>query len=87
MINKDIIQGKWTEIKGELRKTWGNITDDEFEKTKGDAQAIAGIVQQRYGIAKEDASKKVGDLFDRYGESAKDTLRDNRDEAARKSRH
>lgn len=87
MINKDIIEGKWKEIKGELRKTWGNITDDEFEKTKGDATAIAGIVQQRYGIAKEDASKKVGDLFDRYGEATKDSLRDNRDEAARKSRH
>lgn len=87
MINKDIIQGKWLEIKGELRKTWGNITDDEFEKTKGDATAIAGIVQQRYGIAKEDASKSVGDLFDKYGESAKETLRDNRDEAARKSKH
>jgi uncharacterized protein YjbJ (UPF0337 family) len=56
-MNKDFIAGKWNEIKGELRKTWGNITDDEFEKTKGDAQAIAGIVQQRYGLAKEDLRK------------------------------
>lgn len=86
-MNKDTIQGKWNEIKGELRKTWGNITDDEFEKTKGDAQAIAGIVQQRYGLAKEDASEKVSSLMSRYAESTKETLRQGRDEAERKRNH
>ncbi|MEK2687741.1 CsbD family protein [Bdellovibrio sp. GT3] len=86
-MNKDVLQGKWNEIKGELRKTWGNITDDEFEKTKGDAQAIAGIVQQRYGLAKEDASKKVSSLMDKYAESTKDSLRENRDQAERKRSH
>ncbi|UYL09349.1 CsbD family protein [Bdellovibrio sp. SKB1291214] len=86
-MNKDTIQGKWNEIKGELRKTWGNITDDEFEKTKGDAQAIAGIVQQRYGLAKEDASEKVSTLMSRYAEATKETLRQGRDEAERKRNH
>ncbi|WP_413586980.1 CsbD family protein [Bdellovibrio sp. HCB274] len=86
-MNKDVLQGKWKEIKGELRKTWGNITDDEFEKTKGDATAIAGIVQQRYGLAKEDASEKVSSLMDKYAESTKDSLRENRDKAERNRDH
>lgn len=65
-MNKDVIQGKWKEIKGDLRKAWGNITDDEWEQTKGDATAIAGVLQKRYGFAKEDAQQKVSKVFDRY---------------------
>lgn len=65
-MNKDIIEGKWKEIKGDLRKAWGNITDDEWEQTKGDATAIAGILQKRYGFAKDEAESKVSRVFDRY---------------------
>lgn len=75
-MNKDIIQGKWKEIKGDLRKAWGNITDDEWEKTKGDATAIAGIVQQKYGLAKEEASKKVGGVFAKYTEETRESMDD-----------
>jgi len=77
-MNKDVLQGKWKEIKGDLRKAWGNITDDEFEKTKGDATSIAGIVQQRYGMAKEEASRKVSSIFEKYADAAKKNLKEDR---------
>lgn len=67
-MNETFAKGKWTELKGELLKTWGKITGDELESNKGDMTAIAGLVQQRYGIAKEDASSKVGDVFRRYAD-------------------
>lgn len=73
-MNKDIIAGKWKEIKGDLRKAWGNVTDDEWEKTKGDATAIAGILQQKYGFAKEDASDKVGKFMERYTSDTRESL-------------
>lgn len=66
MINSNLIKGKWTEIKGEVRKAWGKLTDDEVEKTKGDMQALAGLVQQKYGIAQEEARQKVNDLVGRF---------------------
>ena len=65
-MNKDTLAGKWLEIKGDLQKMWGNITDDEWEKTKGDSKAIAGVLQQRYGYAKEDAEQKVSGVVDKY---------------------
>lgn len=65
-LNKDVIQGKWKEIKGELQKAWGNISNDEWEKTKGDSKAIAGLIQQKYGKSKSDVSKSVSDIFRRY---------------------
>ncbi len=65
-MNKDMVQGKWKQIKGELQKAWGKVTNDEWEKTKGDAKAIAGLIQQKYGKSKSDASKSVSDVFRRH---------------------
>jgi len=44
-------KGSGIKSKGDLQKTWGKITGDEFEKTKGNVQEIAGLVQQKYGMA------------------------------------
>jgi uncharacterized protein YjbJ (UPF0337 family) len=65
-INENTVKGKWLEIKGDIQKAWGNLTDDELEKTKGDAKAISGLVQQRYGEAQDSATKKIDDIFKRF---------------------
>lgn len=65
-MNMDNIKGKWREIKGELQKTWGRITDDEWESTKGDMTAVSGLIQQRYGDKKEEVSQKVSRMYDKY---------------------
>lgn len=65
-MNTDTLKGKWEQIKGELKKTWGKITDDEWEQTKGDAQSVSGLIQNKYGHVKDDVSTKVSDLFNRY---------------------
>ncbi len=62
-MNEAILKGKWTEIKANLQKTWGKITDDEFEKTKGDVKEIGGLIQQRYGEAQESYQKKLNDIL------------------------
>lgn len=78
-MNKDTIQGKWTEIKGDLQKTWGKITNDEWEQTKGDMKAVSGLVQQRYGQGKEDFSDKVAGVYDKYlSQPARDKLKDDK---------
>lgn len=65
-MNKEVIQGKWTEIKGEIQKAWGSLTSDEIEKTKGDMKAIAGLLQQKYGFAKDEADSKLNSLYARF---------------------
>ena len=71
-MNQDVIKGKWNEIKGEIRKMWGDVTGDELEETKGDLQAISGIIQQRYGYQKEDVGMKLNSIVERFKESARD---------------
>ncbi len=67
-VNEDIIKGKWKEMKGDVQKAWGKLTDDELEKTKGDLKAISGLIQQRYGEARESSSTKLNEIFSRFEE-------------------
>ncbi len=63
MINKDVILGKWKEISGEAQKKWGEITENDLEKVKGNMNALVGLVEQKLGVSKEDAQKKVEELL------------------------
>ena len=66
-MNTDTIKGKWQQIKGDLKKTWGKITDDEWEETKGDVQSVSGLIRNKYGRANDDnVSDQVSELFDKH---------------------
>jgi len=58
-MNKDQLEGKWKQIKGQAKKTWGDITDDELDKIEGNRDQLIGKIQERYGIAKEEAEQQV----------------------------
>lgn len=65
-MNENVSSGKWSEIKGEVRKAWGQLSDDEIEKTKGDPKALGSLIEQRYGHAKEKYGSKLADIFKRF---------------------
>jgi uncharacterized protein YjbJ (UPF0337 family) len=58
-MNWDQIEGNWKQMAGKARETWGNITDDEFTKIAGKRDQLIGMIQTRYGVAKEEAEKQV----------------------------
>lgn len=80
-MNQDIIQGKWKEIKGEIRKVWGNVTGDELEQAKGDLTSISGIIQQRYGEKKDDVSAKLDSIVARFQDKKEDWAKKASDKA------
>jgi uncharacterized protein YjbJ (UPF0337 family) len=57
--NWDQITGKWKQMSGEAKKHWGKLTDDELMEINGDREILAGKLQEKYGIAKEDANKQI----------------------------
>jgi uncharacterized protein YjbJ (UPF0337 family) len=59
LMNWDQIKGKWNEVKGSARKEWGKLTDDDLEQAAGHRDELAGKVQQRYGMAREEAERQV----------------------------
>jgi uncharacterized protein YjbJ (UPF0337 family) len=60
-MNKDIFEGKWKQLKGNIREKWGNLTDDDVEKIAGKYENLLGRIQERYGINTEKAQKMIDD--------------------------
>ena len=73
-MNENTINGKWLEIKGEVQKAWGKLTDDELTKTKGDMKAIGGLIQQKYADEKESYRDKLSNIFKRYEDRKESTI-------------
>ena len=63
-MNVDILAGKWKQMKGEIKKKWAKLTDDDLTYIEGDKDKMQGKLQERYGYTKEEAKKHVNDIFD-----------------------
>jgi uncharacterized protein YjbJ (UPF0337 family) len=62
-MNWDIVQGKWKEMKGEARKQWGKLTDDDWTEIAGEKDKLLGKLQQHYGWSRDEAEKRTDDYF------------------------
>jgi uncharacterized protein YjbJ (UPF0337 family) len=60
-VNQDIFEGRWQQLKGKVREKWGQLTDDDFAQIGGKKDQLVGRVQERYGIAREQAERDVND--------------------------
>jgi uncharacterized protein YjbJ (UPF0337 family) len=60
-MNEDIIKGKWKQLKGTLQTQWGKLTKDDVDYSEGNAEYLAGRLQERYGWARDRAEKEIRD--------------------------
>ncbi len=60
-MNKEIIEGNWNQLKGEVQKRWGKLTNDNLDQINGNRTKLLGVIQESYGVAKEEAEKQVRD--------------------------
>jgi uncharacterized protein YjbJ (UPF0337 family) len=58
-MNSDQLEGRWKQVKGEVREKWGKLTDNDIQIVGGRRDQLIGRVQERYGMAKEEATKEV----------------------------
>jgi len=56
-MNWDQIEGKWKQFKGSVKQQWGKVTDDDLDYIGGSRDKFVGKLQERYGLAKEDAER------------------------------
>lgn len=68
-MNKQTSKGKWRELKGKIREQWGNISDDELEKTQGNIDQIAGKIQTKYGESIDGTRKKLNTILGEINKS------------------
>ena len=63
-MNKDILAGKWKQVVGKAKQTWGKLTDDELARVEGNAERLAGLLQEKYGLSKDEATRSANTFFD-----------------------
>lgn len=58
-MNKDRIEGQWKQLQGRMKQKWGKLTDDDLSVAEGNTTYLVGKVQERYGIARDEAEAEV----------------------------
>jgi uncharacterized protein YjbJ (UPF0337 family) len=65
-MNWDRIEGNWKQFKGRVREHWGKLTEDDVDVIHGRRDQLVGKLQEKYGIAREEAEKQVADFLVRF---------------------
>lgn len=60
-MNKDILEGKWNQFKGEAQKKWGKLTNDDLDQIEGNRTKLAGKIQEVYGKTADEVEKELKD--------------------------
>ncbi|MER1941232.1 CsbD family protein [Castellaniella sp. FW104-16D08] len=58
-MNRDTIKGQWKQLSGKIKAKWGKLTDDDIDVAEGNFEYLVGKVQERYGMARDEAEKEV----------------------------
>ena len=58
-MNWDQVKGQWKQFKGKAVEQWGKLTDDDLDVIDGTREHLAGRIQERYGVTREEAEKQV----------------------------
>lgn len=61
-MNESQFKGKWNQLKGEVKKKWGQLTDDDITEVEGDYDKFVGKVQERHGDSKEQVKEWIDKL-------------------------
>jgi uncharacterized protein YjbJ (UPF0337 family) len=64
-LNEDKLQGQWKQLAGKVKAKWGKLTDDDLTIADGNSEYLEGKLQERYGIARDEAKRQVKEFSSR----------------------
>ena len=65
-MNEDRVQGTWNQVKGKVKEQWGKLTDDDLDVIAGKRDQLVGRIQERHGLARDEAERQMRDFERRY---------------------
>src|SRR5262245_55479990 len=65
-MNSDTFEGRWRQMRGELRSWWGKLSDSDFEKIAWKKDRLIGLLQEKYGYTREAAQQEMDRRFREY---------------------
>lgn len=69
-MNEDILKGNWTKLRGKIQKQWSHLTKDDVTAIDGDKKVLLGMLQEKYGITKEEAKDELSNFYKLISEEA-----------------
>lgn len=64
-MNWDQIEGRWKQMRGHVKREWARLTDDDLDEIEGQQEKLIGLIQEAYGVKREEADRQVRNWFDR----------------------
>jgi uncharacterized protein YjbJ (UPF0337 family) len=61
-MNTDQMKGSWKQLVGKAKEKWGKLTDNDWQIVEGKRDQLVGRIQERYGIAREEAERQIADF-------------------------
>jgi uncharacterized protein YjbJ (UPF0337 family) len=71
-MNSDILQGKWKQLKGNIKAAFGKLTDDDLTQAEGSADKLLGVLQERYGYTKAQAQAEWDKFVQKHSSDVED---------------
>lgn len=75
-MNKDILEGKWKQIRGEAKAWWGKLTDDDLDRIAGKFEVLVGLLQEKYGYSREQAADEVDRRVTNFETNLRENIRE-----------
>ena len=63
-MNWDTVKGQWKQFRGKIRQQWGELTENDVAVLSGERDQLVGLIQERYGIARDEAEDQVDEWAD-----------------------
>jgi uncharacterized protein YjbJ (UPF0337 family) len=58
-MNWDQIEARWEQFRGKALTQWGRLNHSDVDVVAGKRTELAGRIQIRYGVAREDAENQI----------------------------
>jgi len=68
-MNWNTLSGNWKEAKGKVKSQWGRLTDDDLTQVEGNKDRLIGVIQQKYGLARDKAEAQLDEFLSSSDES------------------
>lgn len=62
-MNSSVLEGQWKQLRGKIKETWGELTDDDLDRANGKYDQMVGVLQERYGYSKADAEREFSSFL------------------------
>ena len=75
-MNKDILEGKWKQIRGEAKAWWAKLTDDDLDRIAGKFEVLVGLLQEKYGYSREQAADEIDRRVTNFETDLRENIRE-----------